>query len=196
MALPHEVLGVAENADEAAINAAFREAAKRFHPDLNNGDVSGIRQLRRLIWAREYLRRRKRRVPNVRGGRPMLPFAGKRWSIRDLYFAFATIGAASILSVAIVFADWGGAQPKIIVVGKTAKAAIAGPGEAEAAGLKAIRDVREANYAPPRQEMSMAPEPQPQSRRRRSLQPGVGFKKAINHAAFVMSKTFRKLASQ
>jgi uncharacterized iron-regulated membrane protein len=196
MALPHEVLGVAENADEATVNAAFREAAKRFHPDLNNGDMSGVRQLRRLIWAREYLRRHKQRLLNAQSGRPRLPSAGKRRSFRDLYFAFGTICAASILSVAIVFAHWSGAEPRVVVVEKTAKAAMAGLPDAGEAGLKAIRDVQEASYAPPQPEMSMAPEPQSQSRRRHPLQPGVALKRAINHAAFVMSKTFRKLASQ
>ncbi len=57
----YEVLGVDCNADEAAINAAFRRAAKECHPDLNRGDRDGERRLRRLIAARAALARSRRR---------------------------------------------------------------------------------------------------------------------------------------
>ena len=197
MALPHEVLGVAENADEATINAAFREAAKRFHPDLNDGDVSGIRQLRRLIWAREFLRRHKRHLLNGRSGRPRLPFVRKRRSFRNLYFACAAASAASVLSATILFADLGAGQPETIGAEKTDMAAAGELPDAEAAGIKAIRDLQEASYAPVETEMSAAPEPQLHNPvRRRAAQPGYTLKKAINRAAFLMSKTFRSLSLQ
>ena len=73
MAQPHEVLGVAANADEATINAAFRRAAKRFHPDLNNGDPSGARRLRRLIAARDFLTKRRWRPASGQAARYLLP---------------------------------------------------------------------------------------------------------------------------
>ncbi len=195
MAEPHEVLGVAEDADEATINAAFREAAKRFHPDLNDGDVSGIRQLRRLIWAREFLRRHKRRLLNAQSGRPRLPFAGKRRSFRNMYFACAVAGPALFLTAPVLIAGWGGTQPKVIMVEKTVEAAVAGLPDAEEAELKAIRDLQEASGASPEPRMSMAPEAQMQSRRRRTMRPGLALKRAINRAAFMVSKTFRKLSS-
>ena len=73
MAQPHQVLGVAANADEATINAAFRSAAKRFHPDLNDGDPTGIRRLRRLIAARDFLTRRRWRPANGQAVSYLLP---------------------------------------------------------------------------------------------------------------------------
>ena len=35
----YELLGVPENADQAAIKAAFRKKAKKYHPDTNPGDA-------------------------------------------------------------------------------------------------------------------------------------------------------------
>jgi DnaJ domain len=51
MTTAYEVLGVDLNADDVAIKAAFRKAAKECHPDLNKGDRNGER-LRRLLAAR------------------------------------------------------------------------------------------------------------------------------------------------
>src|SRR6266571_8031476 len=38
MKTPYDVLGISPDADEKTIAIAFREAAKRCHPDLNPGD--------------------------------------------------------------------------------------------------------------------------------------------------------------
>ncbi|MGO8780394.1 MAG: J domain-containing protein [Rhodomicrobium sp.] len=51
MTTAYDVLGIDSNADDAAIKAAFRRAAKKCHPDLNEGDRNGER-LRLLIAAR------------------------------------------------------------------------------------------------------------------------------------------------
>ena len=51
MTTAYDVLGINSNADDAAIKAAFRRAAKKCHPDLNEGDRNGER-LRLLIAAR------------------------------------------------------------------------------------------------------------------------------------------------
>ena len=54
----YEVLGVDKNADDAAIKKAYRQLAKKYHPDMNPGDkeaeakfkeASG-RYLRRYLW--------------------------------------------------------------------------------------------------------------------------------------------------
>ena len=34
----YEVLGVPKDADDAAINRAYRKLAKKYHPDMNPGD--------------------------------------------------------------------------------------------------------------------------------------------------------------
>src|SRR5215475_2586633 len=55
MAEPYNILGVKAGAGDAAIKAAFRRAAKKYHPDMNAGDRAGERRLRRLVAARDFL---------------------------------------------------------------------------------------------------------------------------------------------
>ena len=50
MRLPHEVLGVASDADLTAIKRAFRTLAKEWHPDRNR-DPSAEAQFRELVRA-------------------------------------------------------------------------------------------------------------------------------------------------
>ena len=205
MALPHEVLGVAENADEAAINAAFRKAAKRYHPDLNNGDASGTRHLRRLIAARDFLTKHRRPFPIAQRVRRKLPPVRSFPGRRSLLFAGAITGAVCLLSVATLFALRGAGQPEVSAMKWAAQIEEGEPAlpdaglpDEDAAALKAIRDVREAiSYPPYRMGMGLAPEPQFQStvRRQRVTLPAREFRKAINEAASLMSKTFRNLAS-
>ena len=64
MTKAYEVLGVDANADEATIRAAFRRAVKTYHPDLNGGDPTAERRLRRLIAARAIITNSRRRVLN------------------------------------------------------------------------------------------------------------------------------------
>jgi curved DNA-binding protein CbpA len=59
---PYNVLGISVDADEETIRAAFRKAAKRYHPDLNPDDPSAGRRLRRLIRARDMLLDPERRL--------------------------------------------------------------------------------------------------------------------------------------
>lgn len=200
MAQPHEVLGVAENADEAAINAAFRRAAKKYHPDLNGGDPSGTRRMRRAIAAREFLMKRKRR--NLDPGKVMyrLPLLRERWSVRNAASTFALAGAISLILIPVVASQWGGTQAKVSVVPKASiSAKIESIPDAGSAEIKAIRDVREAwNYSPLTAQMEMEPEPllQPAAKHRHSTQLANGLRKAIDRAAFLMSKTFRRLAAE
>src|SRR5262245_10692746 len=56
MQTSYDVLGVARNASDEAIRAAFRKAAKASHPDLNLGDPTAEQQLRQVIAAYEVLR--------------------------------------------------------------------------------------------------------------------------------------------
>ena len=43
----YEVLGVDKNADDATIKKAYRQLAKKYHPDMNPGDKEAERGYRR-----------------------------------------------------------------------------------------------------------------------------------------------------
>jgi hypothetical protein len=55
MASPHEVLGVPWNADDTTVRAAFRRAAKSYHPDLNAGDEAAAQRFRQIASARDVM---------------------------------------------------------------------------------------------------------------------------------------------
>ena len=42
----YEVLGVDKNADEATIKKAYRNLAKKYHPDMNPGDAEAEKKLK------------------------------------------------------------------------------------------------------------------------------------------------------
>src|SRR5262245_63037485 len=62
MQTSYDVLGVPRNASNEAIRAAFRRAAKAYHPDLNAGDPTGEQQLKQVLAAYEVLRNRQQRA--------------------------------------------------------------------------------------------------------------------------------------
>lgn len=51
----YEVLGIDRNADEAAIKAAYRKKAKKYHPDLNPGDAEAEQKFKEVNEAYEIL---------------------------------------------------------------------------------------------------------------------------------------------
>ncbi len=53
---PHAVLGVSADADEEAINAAYRRLAKRFHPDHRPGDEAAALRMAEINAAYSLLR--------------------------------------------------------------------------------------------------------------------------------------------
>ena len=51
----YEVLGVSRDADDAALKKAYRVLAKKYHPDMNPGDVEAekkfnLKMLIKLLW--------------------------------------------------------------------------------------------------------------------------------------------------
>lgn len=78
----YKVLGVAEDADEAAIKKAFRALAKRHHPDANPGDKKAEERFKELSQAYEILSdpEKRRRYDSLRrspyGAEGAGPFGG------------------------------------------------------------------------------------------------------------------------
>lgn len=52
----YKALGLEFDSSMAAVTRAFRQQAKKLHPDINNGDRSAEPELRRIIEAYQYLR--------------------------------------------------------------------------------------------------------------------------------------------
>jgi DnaJ-domain-containing protein 1 len=62
MQTSYDVLSVPRNASDETIRAAFRKAAKAYHPDLNAGDPTREQQLKQIIAAYEVLRNPRQRA--------------------------------------------------------------------------------------------------------------------------------------
>jgi DnaJ domain len=62
METPYDVLGVPRNANDEMIRAAFRKAAKAYHPDLNAGDPSREKQFKQVSAAYELLKTPRQRA--------------------------------------------------------------------------------------------------------------------------------------
>jgi curved DNA-binding protein CbpA len=58
----YDILGVPWNADDGAIRAAFRSAAKTHHPDLNDGDPEAEARLKHVLAAYKTLRDPRQRA--------------------------------------------------------------------------------------------------------------------------------------
>ena len=50
---PYSVLGVSKNASEDEIKRAYRQLAKKYHPDLNPGDPEAARKMNEINAAYE-----------------------------------------------------------------------------------------------------------------------------------------------
>ena len=64
---PYETLGVARDADEAAIRTAYRTLAKKHHPDLNPGKADAAERFRAIAAANELLSDPEKRARYDRG---------------------------------------------------------------------------------------------------------------------------------
>jgi curved DNA-binding protein CbpA len=193
---PYDILGVKAGASDAAIKAAFRSAAKRCHPDMNSGDRTGERRLRRLISARDLLLGRGRRFSyRKRAGHALRLGAGRRRRAPLIAGAFTTAGFLLLLMAHLSAPVSPGSAPfQTSVIEDN----IPIP-DAESAELKGIRDSRElagAEPAEPRKvvtdgaarDKTTAPSP---ASRHHTPRP----KSAVTEAAAAVTKTWRRLAS-
>jgi curved DNA-binding protein CbpA len=100
MQTSYDVLGVPRNASNEAIRAAFRKAAKAYHPDLNAGDPTREQQLKQVIAAYEVLRNPRQRAAYDQG------LAGYerylRSARRKKIWRFAAVPVAALVSGAAV----------------------------------------------------------------------------------------------
>lgn len=90
---PYEVLGVSKNADKEEIRKAYKNLAKKYHPDVNPGDEEAARKMSEINEA--YDRIRKGDVgpsyspysgySNNNGGRPYPPGGNGQWNQQGPY---------------------------------------------------------------------------------------------------------------
>jgi curved DNA-binding protein CbpA len=96
MKTPYDILGVPRSADENAIRAALRRAAKRYHPDVNFGDTNAEQHLKEAIAAYELLVNPNRRAAYDRH----LRLRRQKKARRFLTTALASAGLVSGVSLA------------------------------------------------------------------------------------------------
>jgi curved DNA-binding protein CbpA len=100
MQTSYDVLGVPRNASDETIRAAFRQAAKAYHPDLNAGDPTREQQFKQVSAAYELLRNPRQRAAYDQG---LLGYERYlRSSRRKRIWRFAAAPVAALVSVAAV----------------------------------------------------------------------------------------------
>jgi DnaJ domain len=85
----YDVLGVRAAADAAIVKAAFLQAVKKCHPDLNPGYSDAEERFRQLLSARAEIKQARQRIR-----------AGRRKSL-EIFIAIGTLVAASSASLAL-----------------------------------------------------------------------------------------------
>jgi curved DNA-binding protein CbpA len=197
---PYGILGVDAGASEAAIKAAFRRAAKRYHPDLNAGDRAGERRLGRLMAARDFLLSHHRRFLKRKPAGDLLRLGaakGRRASL--MAGGLIGVGFLALLlivsppSMRITSAD----EPfQTSVIVEVEEAPIP---DAESAGVKAIRDLREFPGTEPAQAAKALTDGAPWDK------PGAPAsvsrhtprsKKGVTGVGAAVARTWRRLASK
>ena len=65
---PYKVLGVSRDASDEEIKRAYRQLAKKYHPDLNPGDAEAARKMREVNAAYEQIKDPDKAAQNASGG--------------------------------------------------------------------------------------------------------------------------------
>jgi curved DNA-binding protein CbpA len=87
----YDVLGVAPDADDRAIRAAFRNSAKAYHPDISGGDHVAEEQFKRITAAHSLIKSPERRAAYDRHLRLRRRQTWRQWKVT---IAGCTISAA------------------------------------------------------------------------------------------------------
>ena len=82
----YEVLGVEKNADDSAIKKAYRQLAKKYHPDANPGDETAAAKFREASEAYAVLRERRMTLTVMRHLMP-IPLQEQAPASEDLTLA-------------------------------------------------------------------------------------------------------------
>lgn len=150
MSDPYKVLGISQSANQDEIKAAYRKLAKKYHPDLNQGDDDVARKFQEISTAYDLLgdpAKRKRYDrgeidPDGRERRGRGSFWSKGWKSRS---GQAGAGSGSTRSSTFNFDDefdgdsGGGADPieEILKQWRASKTGATGAGPSESAGTRA-----------------------------------------------------------
>jgi tetratricopeptide (TPR) repeat protein len=109
MKTPYDILGLSRSADEAAIRAALRKAAKKYHPDLNFGDANGEQLLKEAIAAYELLIDPQRRAAYDQ-------YLRRRRHKKVRRFLTTALASAGVVSgVSLALAIWLAKPPELSV---------------------------------------------------------------------------------
>jgi DnaJ domain len=100
MQTSYDVLGVPRNASNETIRAAFRKAAKAYHPDLNAGDPTREQQFKQVIAAYELLKTPRQRAAYDGGLSDYERYV--RSARRKRIWRFAAVPVAAVVSSAAV----------------------------------------------------------------------------------------------
>ena len=65
---PYKVLGVSPDASDEEIKRAYRQLAKKYHPDLNPGDAEAARKMQQVNAAYEQIKNPEKAYQNQRSG--------------------------------------------------------------------------------------------------------------------------------
>ena len=87
----YDVLGAKAAADTATLKAAFRQAVKKCHPDLNPDNSEAEERFRQLLSARTQIEK-ARQSGSMRG---------RRGKCQEIFFAVSALVAASSVLVAL-----------------------------------------------------------------------------------------------
>ena len=106
MQTSYDVLGVPRNADDETIRAAFRKAAKAYHPDLNAGDPTREQQFKQVSAAYDLLKNPRQRAAydeGLAGYERYLRSARRRriWRFAAVPVAAVVSGGAVALGVSL-----------------------------------------------------------------------------------------------